>query len=249
MSELGGERGPAEGPPGNLPRDLHLWKLPRGRHGLPPELVARSQRERLLAAVIRVSAAKGYRASSVADILSEAGVGRETFYRHFKDREDCFVTANDALVADLEKRVQLAYQGPGAWPERVRAGLAVVLDWFASSPEIARVMLIEMGTVGPIASVRFRETLRRFTTLLDEGADFAEGAPDLPNLATLAGGVVFARVYEEVALGDCEALPELLPQLTFELLLPYLGEEAAAGEREKAARGSAERSRADAAQP
>lgn len=54
------------------PKDLRLWRLPRGRHGLPRELVERSQRERLLAAVVRVSAAKGYETTSVADILAEA---------------------------------------------------------------------------------------------------------------------------------------------------------------------------------
>ena len=40
-------------------------------------------RERLLAAVVRVTAAKGYEAMSVADILAEAGVGRESFYDLF----------------------------------------------------------------------------------------------------------------------------------------------------------------------
>ncbi len=164
--------------------DLHLWKLPRGRHGLPRELVTQSQRERLLAAVIRVTAAKGYQATSVADILEEAGVGRESFYRQFKDKEDCFVTANDALVDDLEARVGQAYGEPGTWPERVRNGLAETLGWFASNPDIARVMMIEMGTVGPIASERFRTTFRRFTALLDDGKEFIDSAPDLPNLAS-----------------------------------------------------------------
>jgi AcrR family transcriptional regulator len=217
-------------------QDLHLWKLPRGRHGLPRELVDRSQRERLLAAVVRVSAAKGYQANSVADILKEAGVGRETFYRHFKDKEDCFVAANDTLVHNLENRVAEAYERPGPWPERVRYGLAATLEWFAVNPEVARVMMIEMGTVGPIASSRFRDTFRRFTAPLDDGREFAENAPDLPNIASIAGGAVFARVYEEVALGNTINLPRLLPQLTFELLLPYLGEEAAAKEREAAAK-------------
>jgi AcrR family transcriptional regulator len=220
--------------------DLHLWKLPRGRHGLPPELIAQSQRERLLAAVVRVSAAQGYQATSVADILKEAGVGRESFYKHFKDKEDCFVAANDTLVADLEARVAKAYGEPGSWPERVRRGLATTLQWFGSNPEIARVMMIEMGTVGPIASERFRTTFRRFTALLDDGKEFIDTAPDLPNLATLAGGAVFARVYEEVALGNCANLPQLLPQLTFELLLPYIGEAAAKKELRKAEKAVAE---------
>jgi AcrR family transcriptional regulator len=235
MSPQGDAELPGQGPDGDPPEDLHLWKLPRGRHGLPRELVARSQRERLLAAIVRVTAEKGYQASSVADILKEAGVGRETFYKHFKDKEDCFVAANDALVGNLEVHVSEAYERPGSWPERVRSGLAETLNWFAANPEVARVMMIEMGTVGPIASARFRETFSRFTALLDDGREFIEEAPDMPNLASIAGGAVFARVYEEVALGNIANLPTLLPQLTFELLLPYIGEEAAIEERDAAA--------------
>jgi AcrR family transcriptional regulator len=223
-------------PTGDPPADLHLWKLPRGRHGLSRELVARSQRERLLASVVRVTAAKGYRASSVADILKEAGVGRETFYKHFTDKEDCFIAANDALVANLEAQVGKAYERPGPWPERVRHGVAAILEWFAASPEAARVMMIELGTVGPIAGTRFRDTLRHFTAQLEEGRDFAESAPDLPNLSSMAGGAVYARIYEQTALRNTAILPQLTPQLTFEVLLPYIGEEAAAREREAAER-------------
>jgi AcrR family transcriptional regulator len=219
---------------GTVPQDLHLWKLPRGRHGLPRELVARSQRERLLAGVVRVTATKGYQATSVADILKEAGVGRESFYRHFKDKEDCFVAANDALVDDLEARAREAYDQPGGWPERVRRGLSAVLDWLATNPEVARAMMIEMGAVGPVANERFRVTFHRFTAPLDDGREFVDGVPDLPNLSTIAGGAVFARVYEEVALGNAPKLPRLLPQLAFELLLPYLGESAARREQRKA---------------
>ncbi len=236
MSEKLGDESPGAGRNGGgePPQDLHLWKLPRGRHGLSRELVAQSQQERLLAAVIRVTASKGYRASSVADILREAGVGRETFYRHFKDKRDCFVAANDALLGDLEARVGEAYERPGSWPDRVRGALGTMLDWFATNPEIARVMMIEMGTVGPIAGARFHETFERFTAMLDDGDDGVERTPYLPNLAGLASAAVFAAVYEEVALGNSANLPALLPQLTFEVLLPYIGEEAAAGEREAA---------------
>jgi AcrR family transcriptional regulator len=235
MSSQKNADGPKLAAVGDPPPKLHLWKLPRGRHGLPRELVLRSQRERLLAGVVRVTATKGYQASSVADILEEAGVGRETFYKHFKDKEDCFVTANDALVADLEAVVKGAYEQPGSWPRRVRRGLASTLEWFAVSPAIARVMMIEMGTVGPVASARFRETFSRFTALLDDGRELVENAPGLPNLSSIAGGAVFARVYEEVALGNTTNLTHLLPQLTFELLLPYIGEEAAGKERDAAA--------------
>jgi AcrR family transcriptional regulator len=162
-------------------------------------------------------------------------VGRESFYKHFEDKEDCFIAANEALVDNLAAQVEEAYARPGPWPERVRSGLAETLRWFAANPEIARVMMMEMGTVGPAAGERFRDTFRRFTALLDEGTEQIENAPDLPNIASIAGGAVFARVYEEVSRGGAASLPELLPELTFELLLPYIGEEAANQQRDEAA--------------
>ncbi len=222
-------------------QDLHLWKLPRGRHGLSRELVARSQRERLIAAVVRVTAVKGYQATSVADILKAAGVGRESFYRYFENKEDCFLAANDVLIDDLEAEISDAYNRPGSWPSRVRAGLTATLRWLSADPDVARVMMIEMGTVGPVATERFRKTFHRFAVLLDDGKEFIENAPaDLPNLSTIAGGAVFAQVYEEVAMGDAAKLPQLLPKLTFELLLPYIGETAAAKEQKAAEKEGAE---------
>src|SRR6478752_10530925 len=100
-------------------RDLRRWRLPRGRHGLPRELVIRSQRERLLAAVVRVTAAKGYESTSVADILEEAGVGRESFYELFEDKKDCLLAARGILVDDLEQSVRVAYEEGDAWVDRV----------------------------------------------------------------------------------------------------------------------------------
>lgn len=226
----------SEAVPEGSPPDLRLWKLPRGRHGLPRELIAQSQRERLLAAIVRAAAEQGYQATSVADVLKMAGVGRESFYKHFQDKEDCFLRANDLLVDDLETCVAEAYSEPGPWPERVCGGLAATLDWLAADPDVARVMMIEIGTVGPIASDRFRTTFHRFLALLDDGRELTENALELPNLASIAGGAVFARVYEEVAFGRAAELPVLLPQLTFELLLPYIGEEAALKEKRKAAK-------------
>lgn len=214
-------------------QDLRLWKLPRGRHGLPPEVVARSQRERLLAAVVQVSAEKGYQSMSVADILAAAGVGRESFYRQFDDKEDCFLSANDVLLDDLEQKASEAFSQGETWAERARAGLGETLRWLADDPEVARVMMIEMGSVGPVATERFRDTFHRFTRLLDDGRDGID-PPDLPNLATIAGGAVFARVYEEVAFGNSLDLRQLLPQLTFELLLPYIGEEDASKQMKEA---------------
>ena len=220
-----------------VPRDLRLWRLPRGRHGLPRELVERSQRERLLAAVVRVSASKGYEATSVADILEEAGVGRESFYELFDDKQACMLAARQLLVEDLAAKVQGAYEGPGPWAERLREALAAALDWFAADPVAGRVMMLELASLGPISREVFQEEFGRFTRLVDEGLAGGDPQPEVPRATVLAVGAVFARIYDEVARSRTEQLPAMLPELTYEVLVPFVGEAKAREQQRQAATG------------
>jgi len=214
------------------PGDLRKWRLPRGRHGLPRELVTRSQRERLLAGVVRATAAKGYGATTVADVLEEAGVGRETFYELFDDKRDCALAANAILFDDLERHVREAYMEPGEWSERVRNALAATLEWFAADPAAAKFVLVELAAMGTEYRVRFQAEFSRFVSLLDEG--MTDCCPDVAQATSLAVGAILARVYEEIVLGRGAELPALLPDLTYELLVPFQGEEAAQAERVRA---------------
>jgi AcrR family transcriptional regulator len=215
--------------------DLRQWRLPRGRHGLPREIVERSQRERLLAAVVRVTVAKGYEATTVGDILGEAGVGRESFYELFDDKLACMLAAHKILVDDLEERVQAAYARSGPWPQRAHRALAATLDWFAADPTAARFTLVELSTVGPAFRAIFQSEYARFTRLLDDGFGPKDPKPELTGASGLAIGAMLARIYEEVVLGRTAQLPRLLPDLTYEMLVPFLGEEAARAEQQRAA--------------
>ena len=67
-----------------------MRRLPPGPHGLPPELVERNQRERLIAAMAEVCGEQGYAESSVAEVAKRAGVSTASFYRQFKDKRDCW---------------------------------------------------------------------------------------------------------------------------------------------------------------
>jgi AcrR family transcriptional regulator len=202
-------------------------QLPRGRHGLSREAVTRSQRERLLTATPRVTATRGYEATTVADILAEAGVGRETFYEIFDGRRDCVLATHQVLLDDLIAKVQAAYDGPGEWVERCRAMLAALLDWFAVDPAAGRFLLVEIAAIGPEFHERFEAGFDRFVGVIDSGlpADLPDPGP-LPT-TSLAVGAAISRVYGEVAAGRSKQLPALLPQLTYEVLVPFLGEAAA----------------------
>jgi AcrR family transcriptional regulator len=202
-------------------------RLPRGRHRLSREDVTRSQRERLLTAAAAVTARRGYDSTTVADIIAEAGVGRESFYELFDDRRACVLAAHQVLLDDLIERVRIAYCGPGEWVERCRAAIRVLLDWFAADPAAGHFLLVSLPSVGPEFHERFEAGFDRFVAVIDSGLDPALPEPDLLPATSLAVGAAISRVYVEVAAGRTEDLPALLPHLTYEVLVPFLGEAAA----------------------
>lgn len=207
------------------------WRPPRGRHRLPPEVIARSQRERLLEAAIRVVAEKGYAATTVADMTREAGISRTTFYEMFDDKEGCFLAAYDRVVDALVRRVSAAYETEDGWPNRARAGLATLLEALASEPETARLALVDVGAAGPAAQRRFRAALQRLTPFFEEGRDYAPGGRNLPaNTSRMAIGAVAGLIADELAEGRAEGLPDLLSDVLFATLVPYIGPAAAARE-------------------
>lgn len=207
------------------------WRPPRGRHGLPPEVVSRSQRDRLLAATMRIVAAKGYAPTTVTDLTREAGISRTTFYELFADKETCFLAAYDDAVDRLVRRISAAYEAEERWPDRTRAGLAALLEALAADPAQARLALVDVAAAGPAAQRRFRAAVQRLTPLFDEGRDFAPDGRALPaNVSRMAAGAVVGLVADELVAGRSDELRSLLSDLLFATLVPYLGPDAAARE-------------------
>ena len=207
------------------------WRPPRGRHRLPPEVVARSQRERLLEAAVRVVATKGYAAMTIGDLTGEAGVSRTTFYELFEDKEACFLAAYDNAVEVLVRRVVKAYESRQGWPERAAAGLAVLLETLAEEPDLARLSLVDIGNAGPAAQRRYRTAIQRLTPLFEDGRDFAPGGRGLPaNTSRMAIGGVTGLIADELVAGRAAQLPGLLSDVLFATLVPYIGPDAATRE-------------------
>lgn len=207
------------------------WRPPRGRHRLPPEVIARSQRDRLLEAAVRVVAAKGYAATTITDLTREAGISRTTFYEMFDDKEACFLAAYDRVIEALVRRIATAYEAEEGWPNRARAGLSALLEALAEEPRVARLALVDAGSAGPGAQRRYRAALQRLTPFFDEGRDFAPGGRNLPaNTSRMAIGAVAGLIADEVTEGRAEYLPNLLSDVLFATLVPYIGPAAAARE-------------------
>src|SRR5690349_14435014 len=68
---------------------------------MTPDEVAASQRERMLRAMSVACAEKGYKATTVSDVVAGARVSRKTFYEQFDGLEACFLAAYQACLEQL----------------------------------------------------------------------------------------------------------------------------------------------------
>jgi AcrR family transcriptional regulator len=215
-------------------------RLPSGRHGLPRAYVVRSQRERLLEAMVRAAAAKGYEATTVADVIEMAGVSRATFYEMFEDKSSCFLEAYDAVIDVLVAHVTSAFESAAEepWPEQIAAGLGGLVELLAAEADIARMAMVEVTAAGDDARERYRAALARFTPFLEEGRTYSgQGEALPPDTARFAIGGATSMIFDEIRAGRGPNLERILPDLVFAVLMPYLGPEAAENEMNRVVGG------------
>src|SRR5690606_41259241 len=114
---------------------------------------------------------RGYNEARVVDVIDVAGVSRKTFYEFFEDKEQCFLSTYDLVISQLLKVTGAEFAGsPNAsWAERIRVGLAAMLDLIVQQPEAARFCIVEVLAAGPKALARRDAAIRHFTFFLDAG--------------------------------------------------------------------------------
>jgi AcrR family transcriptional regulator len=210
------------------PQIRPLPRLPSGRHGLPPSFVARNQKERIMAALAQAVASTGYSAMTVEHVIQRAGVSRRTFYDHFSGKEEAFVAAYDGVAAQLQQRVLDAYGAASAGEDQLTACLTAFLLFVASEPEFADMCIVQVLAAGPAAIERRDRIMRQFEAMFDEiGRTLAPDAPPPPLTSEALVGAVYELVYKRVLRDETPALLELLPDLVYACVLPYVGRDAA----------------------
>jgi TetR/AcrR family transcriptional repressor of nem operon len=89
-----------------------------------------STREQILDAATRLMHLRGYRGTTLEDVLRESGTGKGNFYYHFKSKEELGHAILDRLVAGFtERTLEPAFGDPSLTPlERVHRFLDRVVD-------------------------------------------------------------------------------------------------------------------------
>ncbi|HJN74836.1 MAG TPA: TetR/AcrR family transcriptional regulator [Myxococcota bacterium] len=135
-------------------------------------------RRRLLAEAAALFAAKGYGASSMAEIASACGIRKSSLFHHVESKEALYVEVLKTTIDDLGALVVAAVAEPGDFLQRLDRLGAGVTDYLGTHPQAAALLLRELMDHGPyVDSVgvgAVRTTMQLTSAFLAAG--MAEGA-------------------------------------------------------------------------
>jgi AcrR family transcriptional regulator len=193
--------------------------LPPGR-GTPRAEAERNQRERLFAAMVATVAEKGYEATTVADLVELSGVSRSTFYRHFEDKQKCFLAAIESLVEPAVGTIQAGLEVPGD-EALAQQAFAALIEKIVRQSAASKMCFVEIYAAGPEGVALVDRTLDAFEKLVKQLLDSIPGHEGMPPeiVRAVVGGiqkVIHKRLYR----GQEEELLELTPQL-WDWMLSY----------------------------
>lgn len=207
-----------------------MERLPRGRHGLSPEFVARNQRERLITGLTEALYEVGYQKTTVSMIGQRAAVSKSDFYKHFESKDECFIAAYDAAIERIRECVASACEEVSGeeWPRRVRAATGALLKQLSDEPALASISLVEGLRAGREVYDRYQGALDSFVGYLNEGAPASNPGGKVPEATgeAVVGGIA-SLLGRRVLAGEAEQLSELFPEILEFTLSAYLGAEQA----------------------
>ena len=199
-----------------------------GEVALFPAHGKRRARERLLEAVLLVSGEIGYERVAVQDVIERAKASRATFYKHFDDKEDCFVAAYTEATEWLYQRLEAVAKREPSWKEGLRAALAELLEFCANRPAIARAVFVEAPAAGGDAMAQHDLLMERLSRAIDGARrEISTRQAPPPITAAFMVGAIETLVRTKLMSDEPETAPDLLPGILHFVVMQFFGEQAA----------------------
>jgi AcrR family transcriptional regulator len=189
-----------------------------------PEPPEKEERERLLHAVLRLAARYEQKELTAPQVADEARVSIDTFFELFETKDDCFLAALDMVGEEILSITSDPGLDGADWPQAVRRALAAILEHLARNPLHARALVQDAYNAGVPA---FQQNIDLCEQV---GAQLSRGAP-AGMCRGLAGDAVAGALWQivryQVTEGRTQLLPALSDHLSYVVLTPFIGADAA----------------------
>jgi AcrR family transcriptional regulator len=185
-----------------------------------------SPRTRILCAAAALVCDKGYRACSITDVATAAGVSRRFFYNQFEDKRAAVVAAYEHGFERLLAVCAPAFFGSEAWEDRVwQAGVAFA-RFFAREPVFGHLGFGQIHALGPTFAKRVNDLHVAFTWFLDgRHADPRSGTAGADARSVLTAATVSELAFQALRHGAALNMLRQLPLVTYVVLAPFVGRE------------------------
>jgi AcrR family transcriptional regulator len=197
-------------------------------------LSGEDERARAFISLMHLTFDEGYASLTDARVAQFAGLSTEAFHRRFASKERCFLALLEETGEDAMRCVGKRMRGAASWPESVHLGIAAFVDYLVEHDALARVAFVELFQVGPAIVTRLSGPAERLLRLLTEAGPPPRRGPLIAERAVT--GAFWGIVSSYPLNNRLSRLPWLVDQLTFFVLAPYIGAEAAVGVVEAACR-------------
>ncbi|MGD0452386.1 MAG: TetR/AcrR family transcriptional regulator [Solirubrobacteraceae bacterium] len=149
---------------------------------------------------------QGYTETTIADLVRVARTSRSVFYKHFADKEECFLeTYRQMTEIRIKASLEAAAVEP-EWQAKLDVGIATYFRWMAEHPEVAVTTVVEVHAAGRRALEARSRALQDWMRTIEGVAVLARrgGAAVELDEAAYAAIIVTAEAYvHEYALRGC----------------------------------------------
>ena len=128
-------------------------------------------RDRLLDGLAASIGERGYRDSTVADIVRRARTSKRTFYEQFASKEECLIELLRRNNADLIANIQAAVDPEAEWQHQIRQAADAYVDHIGSRPAVTLSWIREAPALGAVARPLHRLAMEALTDMLVDLTD------------------------------------------------------------------------------
>jgi AcrR family transcriptional regulator len=126
--------------------------------------VYEAQHARLLEGLAASIREKGLAQTQVTDIVGHARASRRTFYKHFPDKDSCFVELTDAMSMLLLERVDQAIDREAPLAVQIDQAIDTYVDLLLGEPDLTATWA--SPSVGDRVIIAQRQGVERYAQLL-----------------------------------------------------------------------------------